>query len=327
VTDEGAPDPLDVLYGAPPAEFVETRKRLAAERAKAGDKEGAAALKLAQKPAVSAWAVNLAVRRAAQGVADLIDASEDLVKAQLAAGHDRDRLQAAMAAQRKSVDALTEVAARALEDAGQNVTPALRERIAGNLRWAALSEEQRPLLLAGRLVKDVPPQDFTALALKATAGGGGAAAGRPVLRLVPADKREAAREARAKAALPPEERKHAEAERRRQLQAQVAELRTAWREAREETRKAEKVHERAEAELARRRDDVAARKQALAEAEQELADARKALGEAETQHGAARRTFDNAERAERERAQAVSQAEEQLKDAKDGQGERDEDAR
>src|SRR5688572_23396051 len=94
-----AGDPLDALFEAPLEEFVATRKRLAAELAKAGDKETAAALKTVGKPSASAWAVNQAVRRAPKSVEQLVDASEALVKAQLAAGKgaSREKYQEAVA--------------------------------------------------------------------------------------------------------------------------------------------------------------------------------------------------------------------------------------
>ncbi|NDU74690.1 hypothetical protein GWI34_18965 [Actinomadura sp. DSM 109109] len=68
----------DELYAVPPAEFVETRKRLAREAREAGDAALAKRIGALRRPTLSAWAVNLLARSAADELAGLLDVGEKL---------------------------------------------------------------------------------------------------------------------------------------------------------------------------------------------------------------------------------------------------------
>ncbi|MEV0667315.1 hypothetical protein ACIBI3_39480 [Actinomadura luteofluorescens] len=68
----------DDLYGVPPAEFVETRKRLAQEAKSAGDAALAKRIGALRRPTLSAWAVNLLARSAADELTGLLDVGEEM---------------------------------------------------------------------------------------------------------------------------------------------------------------------------------------------------------------------------------------------------------
>jgi hypothetical protein len=277
---KAAPDPLDELYAAPLAEFIATRGRLSADLRKAGDKQGAADIKTAVKPSASAWAVNQAVRRAPEALGRLLEASDALREAQLKAGggESRERYQEAVAEHRRAVDALVDEAEKALTEGGQKASPDLRERIAGNLRWAPQSAESRQLLEAGRLTKDVGPQDFGALLGSARSEGGGAKV-IPLHRPSPtapakhgggAAPAQDSGDSKAERAAEAERKREAERQRREQLAEARAELRTR----RQEAERARKQQEKARADRERGEARVAELEESLAEAKKALAAAR-----------------------------------------------------
>lgn len=68
----------DDLYGVLPADFVETRKRLAQEARRAGDAALAKRIGALRRPTLSAWAVNLLARSAADELAGLLDVGEEM---------------------------------------------------------------------------------------------------------------------------------------------------------------------------------------------------------------------------------------------------------
>ena len=306
-------DPLDALFAAPLTDFVATRKRLAADLMKGGDKQGASALKEVGKPSVSAWAVNQAVRRAPKEVEELVAASEELVKAQLAGGgpEQRARYQAAVAEQRRAVDQLVDRAAAVLTETGHPPNPGLRERIAGNLRWGALDQQLRPALVAGRLVTDIPPQDFGALLQRAGDDRpGGKLLHLPTSRLpgagsAPAGGRGSARASPAAAEPSAADRRRAE-QARKQYKLRQDELSAALQAARAATRGLQKQEERAQADVERRRREVEALTASLDKARAELA--------------AAERSADRV-RAERETAEATQRAADEAVEAHERHGE------
>ncbi|NYD52180.1 hypothetical protein BJY14_008163 [Actinomadura luteofluorescens] len=68
----------DELYGVPPADFVETRKRLVQEAKGAGDAALAKRIGALRRPTLSAWAVNLLARSAADELTGLLDVGEEM---------------------------------------------------------------------------------------------------------------------------------------------------------------------------------------------------------------------------------------------------------
>jgi hypothetical protein len=250
-------------------------------------------MKAIGKPSVSAWAVNQAVRVEPAAVHRLIRASDALARAQLSGAQQRDRFQEAQTEHRQAVDALVDLALQVLRDAGQATNPTLRERITGDLRWGALSEEFRPALVAGRLIKDIGAQDFGSLVQKAGAPTSGPFVVPPARPAPPpkgaaSARPQSGREAQGRAAGAQQARQEKEAAKKRQ-----EELRALWQEARAATREAHKAEARAQAELDRHRREVGKLEAALGEARAELAEAEAAAQRAES----ARRAAETAEHA------------------------------
>jgi hypothetical protein len=110
-----------------------------------------------RKPSVSAWAVNQVARRFPQEARSLVQAGDDLRKAQRAAvsGRDPGALRAAQRAHRDRLDELTSIARRELELSGPTAP-----RVAQTLRAASLDKEASKLFLAGTLTGDVEQAGF-----------------------------------------------------------------------------------------------------------------------------------------------------------------------
>jgi len=144
----------DGLYALPLEEFVGARNELAKQLRKEGDKEGAAEVAALRKPTLVAWAVNQLAHTRRREVDLLLDAGKRLVDAQQASlsKGSRTELDAARAAQRQSIGALTEAAAEIL---GTRASPSTMGRIAETLRAAATGAEGRELLARGRLVEEL----------------------------------------------------------------------------------------------------------------------------------------------------------------------------
>ena len=160
-------DEADRLYELPLDDFTRERNALATRKRKAGDRAAAEEVKALAKPSVPAWAINQLARRRRKEMEALLDAGERLRAAQqqaLAGKADADAVRKAEDERRDAVDRLTDAARDVLADAGRPATDATVERVAATLAAAAVADEARPLLAAGRLTGDVQPQGFEALA-------------------------------------------------------------------------------------------------------------------------------------------------------------------
>jgi hypothetical protein len=159
-------DPGDELYLVPPPSFVAARNQLAAALKKAGKKAEAEAIKALAKPPVSVWAINHVARHDSAAMAEFLDASDQLRRAQIAGAatpEARQEYQASAARQREALQPLLERVEQALTSAGLNAGKAMLDKVANDLRWGAVDDQVRPRLAAGRLQDDVAPTDFSAL--------------------------------------------------------------------------------------------------------------------------------------------------------------------
>jgi hypothetical protein len=279
-----AKDPVDGLYDLPLSEFVAARNELAKQLSKSGDKAKAAEVKVLVKPSTSAFALNQVVRKHRAEVDAFLRASDRLARAQLramsGAGNDAD-FRAAVAEQREALEAVLQLAAPALEEAGQAARRPVLEKIARTLRAIVLEESQRALLEAGRLSAELVDQGFDAL----TAALGAAESG-PRLRVVPP----------APSDEPPAEKseKDARAERVKEAREQLARGKAERLRAEREKQQGEDA-DRAKTEKQR------AEREAIAAKKAREAEARNILREKEKAVAAAREKVDSA-RAEMEAA-------------------------
>jgi hypothetical protein len=207
----------DDLYGLPLDEFTKARDELAKELRKAGKKEAADEVKSLRKPSVSAWAVNLAVRRQPQEAKALVKAGDELRKAQrgVVGGRDPSALREATAAHRRLVEELTEEARAALDERGAS-SAAIVTRVAQTLRAASIDKEASKGLMAGTLAEDVEQAGFG-----------------PLLSAVPSGARPKSRRAAKPAARPkppPKPKPDPNAAKRRRLEEQLAKAQARVRE-------------------------------------------------------------------------------------------------
>jgi hypothetical protein len=241
----GIEDEIDRLFGLPLDEFTKARNDLARQLERDGDADEAAAVQVLPKPTVAAWTVNQLSRHDAAAVRALLSAGEALRKAQerLLAGQDAtDSLREATAEERDAIRSLSERAGATLQDAGRPAPQAMLERVAATLRAAAVDDEGRRLLEAGRLTTELDPAGFGGLA--------GVPATAP--RRKPGPQKPSAADKR---------REREEEQRRRQeLRQRARELERAARAAEREAEKAEAAAEQARrrAEQARAEADAAA---------------------------------------------------------------------
>jgi hypothetical protein len=263
---------IDRLYGLPLGQFTAARDDLARRLRADGDRDGAAGVKRLRKPTLPAWALNQAKRREPEQVAELIEAGRRLQDAQqqLVAGGERGLLRSAAADERRLVEQVVAVAEQELAGAGHPVAATVQSKLWATVHAAAVSDEARELLDAGRLIVDYEISDLGL-------GAGGAAAP-PTSRAKPPAKREprpdrAAIAARKQAARKAEMLRRKLDRARAQYEAAEERLKGARRgvaEARREAARAASVLERAEAaaEQAREREEAAA--SAVEELELEL---------------------------------------------------------
>ena len=148
---------LDELYALPTHEFTAARNELAMRLRAAGLTEESAAVKALRRPPAPAALVNRLSRERPRELRALLTAGDALRKAH---GQGGDALRKAAETERRAVDSLV-AQARLVDPAASEATLA---RVGSTLRAAAADPEFRPLLERGRLVTEVEPHGFEALA-------------------------------------------------------------------------------------------------------------------------------------------------------------------
>jgi hypothetical protein len=247
---------LDQLYGLPPDEFTRARNELAARLKSDGDSESAASVKALKKPTVPAALVNQLARRESKLVQRLLEAGDALKRAQA------DALRGGGAAELHHAAANVRDTIRELVQAAQQgrgaVSQAVLDRVRTTLDAAAVDDDARAALEAGRVTKEYQRVGFPAFDAAATTLA--AKTDRPaVARDELAERRKQREEQR---------------ERVRALRERLQDLRREAARAEQEARRAEQ-----EAETARAEADRAARESAELMAELERTEAE--LAEAE----------------------------------------------
>jgi predicted ribosome quality control (RQC) complex YloA/Tae2 family protein len=158
---------IDGLFTLPLEEFTAARNALARRLKQDGDAEAAEHVRALAKPTVPVWTINQLARNDPGAVRSLLAAGAELRKAQeraLAGRGGSDALRSAQAKQREAVRDLGDRARTVLDSSSHPATPAVLERVARTLEAAALDEESRPLLKAGRLAAELEPGGFDSLA-------------------------------------------------------------------------------------------------------------------------------------------------------------------
>ena len=244
---------IDRLYGVAPSEFVAERGRIARALRDEGRKGEADEVKALAKPTTAAWIVNQLVREKRRDVDRLLAAGEGLREAQRAAvaGEGTSRFEEARGEENESRRALTDATASLLAERGRKASPAVLDQVDQTLRAAAVLDEGRELLAAGRLVRELEAGGFELLAgvepSKPKRGGARRPAAKRQERVGQA--REDVKEARSRAREANDALRRAEREAKAARRALDA-AETAAEEARQEADEAAAALEQAEEELA-----------------------------------------------------------------------------
>ena len=154
-------DRIDQLYAGPAETFIAERDALVKELKAAKDKDGAAAVKALRKPTAAAWAVNQLAHSARRDVAKLLDVGESLRDAHeaLADGRGDAGIRTATTKRRKLVADLTDRAVALLGPGGE----AQREAISNTLDAAVADPDAGISVQEGRLTKELAaPSGFGA---------------------------------------------------------------------------------------------------------------------------------------------------------------------
>jgi hypothetical protein len=235
-------DDLDALFALPLTEFTAARNALATRLKKAGAAGDAERIKSLAKPSVAAWAVNQLFWKHRIAFDRLLDAGERFRKAQTAqlAGKSAD-LRAPLEARRAALSELSTHAATILAEGGSPATPDTMRRVTTTLEalstYAGIPDTPQP----GRLMDDVQPPGFEALAALVPRVGSDRAGG--PTRVIPFEFKP--RKAGARKATDAVDEKALAAERK----AQMAAARAAIQEAERTLRDTQKAAQKAEEEL------------------------------------------------------------------------------
>ncbi|MDQ3660434.1 MAG: hypothetical protein M3454_05110 [Actinomycetota bacterium] len=142
-------DRVDDLFGLPLAEFTSSRNGLAAHVAARGDKTEARAIKSLRKPSVVGWTLNQLSRRHRETVERLVATYGGIGTA----GSAED-VRSVTETRRQLVAELVVAARGILEESGSTSPQATLQKVSQAL-YAGGSEQDRELLLQGRLVGDL----------------------------------------------------------------------------------------------------------------------------------------------------------------------------
>ncbi len=265
---------VDELYGLPLERFVPERTALARALRAGGQRDEAADVAALRKPSVAAWAVNQLVRTQRRALDDLFGAGDALRETQselLAGRGDARALRSAGERERDAVDVLMQAAQGLLSSDGHGLSPATLELVAGTLRAAALDDDAREQVRAGRLERELTHVGFG----DGLSGGGSAPARRGAGRAADQAAGRRSPTARKRSTKPDEKAaKRAEAERRADTKRAERERKAALKAAsaaEAEARRTAGSADRALRVAEKRRDQAAA---ALTAADDELAQAR-----------------------------------------------------
>jgi hypothetical protein len=292
-------DQIDALFQLSPPEFVTARNALAAQLKKDGHNDVSGRVKALPKPSISAWTVNQLYWKHRDAFEKLLVTGERFRQAQASklAGKGAD-LHRLLNERREELSAMTRVAAAILQRSSGASPPGVMRRITASLEalsaYGALEGAPR----AGRLVEDVDPPGFDALAALVPRVGDGSRADAPSKVLT--FQKEAKTAAKGKARSADDGR-----EKEKQRQARLAAARAAKQEASRDLVSLRRAAQHAQTALKKAATQAKETEETMVAAEERL---QKIASEAHETRQKARRAAVEAESA----AQAVEEAERTL---------------
>lgn len=147
-SDQPLLEAADRIYGADPGDFIAERDAAAKE---AADKDLGKRIKALRKPSVSAWAINLLVRREAGQIEQVLALGEQLRTA--AEALDGEELRALTRQRRQLTHALADTARRLARDHGQRLTPPVVDEVEGMLNAALLDPVAADVVRSGLVLR------------------------------------------------------------------------------------------------------------------------------------------------------------------------------
>jgi hypothetical protein len=138
----------DELYGLPPEQFAAARDGFANRLRQAGERELATAVRNLRRPSVSAWLVNVLVRRRGTDLDDLVDIGDHLRSAMARGAGDAVR---SLTEDRRT--AIARLVADVEAMAGRPVTPGVSEEVRLTLEAATADPTAATAVRSGRLVR------------------------------------------------------------------------------------------------------------------------------------------------------------------------------
>lgn len=148
----------DQLYAVLPADFVRTRKTLAAQAKESGHVDLAKVIGRLPKPTVAAWAVNMLVRHRTDEIDQVLTLGESLRSAQgnLDAAQMRE-----LTMQRRQLTAAVTRSARAVAaELGNSVSASVAEQVESTLHAAMVDEGAAAAVRAGQLTEPLVATGF-----------------------------------------------------------------------------------------------------------------------------------------------------------------------
>lgn len=177
---KGDEDAIDALFRLSPPEFVSARNALVAQLKKSGQDDLANRVKSMTKPSISAWAVNQLYWKHRSAFDKLLATGERLRQAQASrlAGKNAD-LHRLLNERREELSAMARVAADILQKASGAAPPGVMRRVTASLEALSAYGTLEGVPRAGRLMEDVDPPGFDALAALVPRVGDGSKATAP----------------------------------------------------------------------------------------------------------------------------------------------------
>ena len=177
--DDGQPE--DALYQIPLSEFTAARNALVTKLKRGGKAADASRVKGLVKPSIPAWAVNQLFWHHRTQFDSLLAVGARFRQAQAAQLQGRTAdLRGPLEERREALSALSRIAAATLTGAGHNASQDTMRRITSTLEAMSVLAGTDAAPQAGRLIDEVEPPGFEALAaLVPRIAGDGHAAGGP----------------------------------------------------------------------------------------------------------------------------------------------------
>ena len=239
---KGEEDEIDALFQLSPPEFVSARNALAAQLKKSGRDDLASRVRSLAKPSISAWTVNQLYWKHRTAFEKLLATGERFRQAQASklAGKNAD-LHRLLNERREELSAMARLSAEILQKASGAAPPGVMRRITASLEALSAYGTIEGAPRAGRLVEDVDPPGFDALAALVPRVGDGTRATLPS-KVLTFQKEKPAPKRKARSADDGKERE-------KQRQAELAAARKAKQEASQALTAARRVAQKAQTTL------------------------------------------------------------------------------